>query len=469
MPLGSALKSTIDIDFSRAQGVNSSGQITFEPPRVRIGTTIISTSRIVVPVVAGVATVQLVRLPAGTYHVLEEIDGRTPYEFNFALPLSAAETIQYEDIAPVDPVPLVYTSVRTINGAFPDPTTGNIVLATGGDPIALDALTDVVISSPANGNSLVFDGVDSRWENHSLTADDVGASPIGHTHPASQITDFQAAVDTRIQLIVDAAPSALDTLNELAAALGDDPDFAGTVTLSLSNKQPLDADLTAIAGLTPANNDVLQRIAGAWANRTPAQLKSSLSFSKVDVGLSSVDDTSDLDKPLSTAAIAAIGQRALPNRIVRIKDRTKEGAGNTYDLPNTTDAWVLFGAGPAEYTIAANIGDDISLYYDFLMQTHVSSFFDFVVVTGGAPTVQRYLSSASSTPTFNGPSGSYPSNEGFQGVKGMLDFLVEAADLDSGFVRLRWTIKTSTTNGKIYANNNYPLSIRVVNTRLSGL
>ena len=46
----------------------------------------------------------------------------------------------------------------------------------------------------------------------------------------------QAAVDARVQLVVDTAPAALDTLNELAAALGDDPNFAGTITTALGNK-----------------------------------------------------------------------------------------------------------------------------------------------------------------------------------------------------------------------------------------
>lgn len=493
MPLGSAPTSTIDIDFTRAQGVNSSGRITFAPPRIRIGTTMLSPYKIIVPVVNGVATQILARLPAGTYHVIEEIDGRPPYEFNFALPTDAAATIQYEDIAPVDVVPLVYTVVRTINGVAPNPTTGDILIS-GAGATNLDGLTDVVISSPANAHALVYDGTDSRWENRLLTAGDVGAAgashthfidiedvfgleaeldnkaDLSHTHPSSQITDFQTAVDARVQLIVDAAPSALDTLNELAAALGDDPDFAGTVTLALSNKQPLDSDLTDISGLTPSNNDVLQRIAGAWTNRSMSQLKSSLSLNKADVGLSEVDNTSDVDKPVSTAQAAAIGARILPPRILRVKDKSKEGAGNTYDLPNTSDAWALFGgAGPSEYTIQASVGDDVSVYYDFLMQIHVTSFFDFVVVTGGTPTIQRYLSSGSSTPSFNGPSGSYPSNEQFQGVNGMLGFSVEAGDLDSENVRLQWVIKTSTTTGKIFANNNYPLTVRVVNTRLSGI
>jgi hypothetical protein len=66
--------------------------------------------------------------------------------------------------------------------------------------------------------------------------------------------------------ILDSAPGALDTLNELAAALGDDASFATTVTNSLATKQPLDTDLTAIAALTSAANKGLQSTgAGTWA------------------------------------------------------------------------------------------------------------------------------------------------------------------------------------------------------------
>lgn len=52
--------------------------------------------------------------------------------------------------------------------------------------------------------------------------------------------------------------------------------------------QPANSDLSAIAALTPTNDDVLQRKAGAWVNRTPAQFKADLALSKSDVGLSNV-------------------------------------------------------------------------------------------------------------------------------------------------------------------------------------
>jgi hypothetical protein len=53
------------------------------------------------------------------------------------------------------------------------------------------------------------------------------------TQLASTISDFAAAVDARVASVVDAAPAALDTLNELAAALGDDPNFAASMATQL--------------------------------------------------------------------------------------------------------------------------------------------------------------------------------------------------------------------------------------------
>jgi hypothetical protein len=133
-----------------------------------------------------------------------------------------------------------------------------------------------------------------------------GKAATVHTHTAAQITDFTAAVNALIAAVVDAAPASLDTLNELAAALGDDPNFAATITALIGTKQPLDADLTTISGLSPSANDVLQFVSGAWAARSMAQLKTALALVKADVGLSNVDNTSDAGKPISTATQAAL-------------------------------------------------------------------------------------------------------------------------------------------------------------------
>ena len=61
-----------------------------------------------------------------------------------------------------------------------------------------------------------------------------------------------AYVMAAIAALVDSSPDALNTLNELAAALGNDPNFATTMTNALAGKQPKDATLTALAGLATA-------------------------------------------------------------------------------------------------------------------------------------------------------------------------------------------------------------------------
>ncbi|MDM1607324.1 phage tail protein, partial [Escherichia coli] len=57
-----------------------------------------------------------------------------------------------------------------------------------------------------------------------------------------------AFVKSAIAAMVGSAPAALDTLNELAAALGNDPNFATTMLNALAGKQPLDNTLTHLSG-----------------------------------------------------------------------------------------------------------------------------------------------------------------------------------------------------------------------------
>lgn len=63
-----------------------------------------------------------------------------------------------------------------------------------------------------------------------------------------------AFVRKLISALVDSSPEALNTLNELAAALGDDPNFATTMLNALAKKQPLHEILTSLSGLASAAN-----------------------------------------------------------------------------------------------------------------------------------------------------------------------------------------------------------------------
>jgi sugar lactone lactonase YvrE len=50
------------------------------------------------------------------------------------------------------------------------------------------------------------------------------------------VTQIESMIDSNVNAVIDAAPGALDTLNELAAALGDDANFSTTVTNSIAEK-----------------------------------------------------------------------------------------------------------------------------------------------------------------------------------------------------------------------------------------
>lgn len=117
---------------------------------------------------------------------------------------------------------------------------------------------------------------------------------------AAEVIARDAAIAAAVAALVGGAPGALDTLKELADAIDDDESFAASVTTALAGKQPLDSDLTAIAALTTtAFGRAFLAMADAAATKT------ALSLVKGDVGLGNVDNTSDVNKPVSTAQATA--------------------------------------------------------------------------------------------------------------------------------------------------------------------
>jgi hypothetical protein len=114
-----------------------------------------------------------------------------------------------------------------------------------------------------------------------------GKAAASHTHTIANVTGLQSALDAKatsadvssaVAAVVNAAPATLDTLAELAAALGSDANFATTVTNALAAKAPLASPTFTgtVSGVT-----------------------------KGMVGLGNVDNTADASKPVSTAQAAA--------------------------------------------------------------------------------------------------------------------------------------------------------------------
>ena len=121
--------------------------------------------------------------------------------------------------------------------------------------------------------------------------------------------------------IIDGAPAALDTFNELAAALGDNPNFlTALATNERVDELTLEAN-TALAALqTGLENDIANHLADTTtvhgiadtaelATKTYADgsvASAVASLTKSAVGLSNVDDTQDAFKPVSAAQATAI-------------------------------------------------------------------------------------------------------------------------------------------------------------------
>lgn len=113
---------------------------------------------------------------------------------------------------------------------------------------ALSAAGDLTYNSTSGQFSVTtYKSADFDTDFAGKTTDDLaeGSSNVYYTDArvASYLTSNSYAtetyVDTAVQNVIDAAPAALDTLNELAASLNDDADFAGTMTTALAGKLAL--------------------------------------------------------------------------------------------------------------------------------------------------------------------------------------------------------------------------------------
>ena len=142
----------------------------------------------------------------------------------------------------------------------------------------------------------------------------------------------QVAATAAVTSILDSAPSTLNTLNELAAAINDDASYASTITSSLGLKAPIASPTFTgtvggitkdMVGLANVDNtaDLVKPVSSA--TQTALNLKANLDsptftgtvngITKLMVGLGNVDNTTDLLKPISTATQTALDLKASLN------------------------------------------------------------------------------------------------------------------------------------------------------------
>ena len=160
----------------------------------------------------------------------------------------------------------------------------SISLATGPDVVTTTSLSNT-LTDPSSGyvsvgDVGVADGVASLGPDGKIPDSEI-PDTIARDSEIPSLTGYatESYVTTAISNLVDTAPSTLNTLNELAAAINDDASFASTVTTALGTKAPIESPTFTgtVGGIT-----------------------------KSMVGLGNVDNTTDANKPISTATQTAL-------------------------------------------------------------------------------------------------------------------------------------------------------------------
>ena len=273
----------------------------------------------------------------------------------------------------------------------PDATNDKVTVSVASAPKLTTART-ISLSGDVSG-STSFDGsanvtitatVADDSHNHVISnidglqaALDAKETPAGaQTKADSALASAKNYTDTKVAGVVNSAPEALDTLYELAEALGNDPNFATTVMTEIGTKETPDgaqakvdahANLTnnphsvtkSQVGLGSVSNYGLATQAEAEAGTssakymTPLRTKQAIdalqavksvagktgtvTLTKGDVGLSNVDNTSDMDKPISTAVQTALNGKVDNSRVLTDVPSNAKFTDTTYSEISTSE------------------------------------------------------------------------------------------------------------------------------------
>ncbi|EOT7642487.1 TPA: phage tail protein [Escherichia coli] len=199
-----------------------------------------------------------------------------------------------------------------------------------GAPATLDTLKEIAaaINNDPNFSTTINNALAQKAP---LSSPALTGTPTAPT-AAQSVNNTQIAttafVKSAIAAMVGSAPAALDTLNELAAALGNDPNFATTMLNALAGKQPLDNTLTNLSGKDVAGllaylglGEAAKRNVGTGANQIPDMGSFMLSasvpgYQKLPSGL--IIQWGPIDVPLTSQDTVTYFPIAFPNRCLRV-------------------------------------------------------------------------------------------------------------------------------------------------------
>ena len=236
--------------------------------------------------------------------------------------------------------------------------TGNITASSGAS-----SFTDVTINGTLNMNA----GTSATISNLTAPSNDLDAATKKY-------------VDDEIAGLVDSAPGTLDTLNELAAALGDDADFANTITTSIATKLPLaggtmsgaiamgTSKITGVGDPT-ANQDAATKVYVDTQRDTRLALSGGTMTGAIDMGSSKITttysptDDADLTNKLYVDGILGSATAASASAAAAATSATNAAGSATSASTSASNATASAGAASTSAANAATSYDQFDDRY----------------------------------------------------------------------------------------------------------
>lgn len=247
-----------------------------------------------------------------------------------------------------------------------------------GAPATLDTLKEIAaaINNDPNFSTTINNALALKAP---LSSPALTGTPTAPT-AAQSVNNTQIAttafVKSAIAAMVGSAPAALDTLNELAAALGNDPNFATTMLNALAGKQPLDNTLTNLSG-----KDVAGLLTYLGLGASAFGIQNRVVISATGVTQWSVPDVLKKGRKCKVKVIGAGGSGGVGNAVTAAGQSAIAGGGggsggiseSLLDLTGIDSVTVTVGVGGTPVTSLSTNG----------VSGGTSSFGSYLSATGG--------------------------------------------------------------------------------------
>ena len=216
---------------------------------------------------------------------------------------------------------------------------------------------DGVIEELTKAQVLTFANVEDGANNYTLPSASVtvvGGVELATTGETTTGTDTAravtpAGVQAAIDALIDGAPGALDTLNELAAAINDDASYASTITTALGLKATLASPTFTGTVAIPNVADLEAAVVANTAKATNVSTNLATTTSTTTAIITSSDGT-DATIPVATTSVGGVMSKAI------FDEHTANVAKDTNVVTNLSKT--VSGTG---YSIDSSDGDNIAL------------------------------------------------------------------------------------------------------------